>query len=211
MTAIGVEQGHFKTFEAGVAPVTLAGGSIYHRVIAADSGSHPIRWYLYDPSALAEEAKTLKLPPDWIDAVYDALLNVNPFIPEFETLSQSQDDTESLAIQLQYPAHVTANEVAAVVSLDPAGEPSPRTFVIRRKGGKDQFLDHTSPLIEPMHYVLLFPHGTLGWFPKRLNTKGKSLSQQRWFRSRFFLNAERLSVFSRLTGDLFFNAANRSN
>jgi hypothetical protein len=41
--------------------------------------------------------------------------------------------------------------------------------MIKRKGVDEPvFLDLLSLLTEPLHYLLLLPHGTMGWSPSRL-------------------------------------------
>jgi hypothetical protein len=107
------------------------------------------------------------------------------------------------ALFVVLPHTISRGEIAAVISLAAACPPTPHIIVIRRKGETiHHFLPLSSPYIEPLHYVLLFPYGDLGWFPGRLDSRGNKFSQSRWFRSCFFINAEQLSVFSRLTGKL---------
>jgi hypothetical protein len=58
--------------------------------------------------------------------------------------------------------------------------------------------------VEPLHFLLLLPEGTLGWSPSRQTQDKKKFSQARWYRTRFFMNAEQMSTFSRLTGNFSF-------
>jgi hypothetical protein len=73
--------------------------------------------------------------------------------------------------------------------------------VIQRKGAdRPIFLDILSPFVEPLHYLLLLPNGTMGWSTERRTPDGKKFSQACWYRTRYYMNAEQMSKFSRLTG-----------
>jgi hypothetical protein len=203
MTALGVYDGDFMHFDSGVSAVTLSGGRTYHRMIPATEGQHAIRWFIYDPSTFFSQAKERNIPHNWIESAQQGLRRINPYVQNLDCLRVKSDDESDLALHLDLPHQISRDEIAAVVSLAPACPPTPRTIVIRRKGETvHHFLPLSSPYVEPLHYVLLFPYGDLGWFPGRSNSNGNSFSQSRWFRSRFFINAEQLSMFSRLTGEI---------
>jgi hypothetical protein len=141
----------------------------------------------------------LQIPQAWINSALAGLERVNPFILELENMN-AYDGDEDIALHLQYSDANPSAEIAAIISLAPAALPTRRKLVIRKKGADTPiFLDLFSPFVEPLHYLLLLPHGTLGWSPNRLNAAGNKFSQARWHRSRFFLNAEQMSIFSRLT------------
>lgn len=188
-------------FDTGIAAVTLAGGRTYHRILPAHEGQHAIRWFIHDPSTLFAKGDEQSIPNTWIDSVLQGLRRVNPFVGKLERMRTS---TESdLALHLEHSDAITSNEIAAVISLAPASPPSRRKIVIKKKGETNaRFLDLLSPFVEPLHYVLLLPHGTLGWSPNRLTCNQTKFSQARWYRTRFFMNAEQMSIFSRLTGHL---------
>lgn len=201
LTALGVHDGDFMHFPSGISCVTLAGGRTYHRIIPAEEGAHPIRWFLHDPWALFKNGSDNSISNDWVHSALAGLERVNPFIKELENLSVYDDDDE-MALTLENPSSITTNEVAAVVSLAPASAPTRRKIVIRRKGETNHiFLDLLSPFVEPLHYLMLLPYGTLGWSTDCRNAAGKPFSQARWYRTRFFMNAEQMSYFSRLTGE----------
>jgi hypothetical protein len=202
LTAIGVYDGDFMKFPDGIAAVTLAGGRTYHRMLPAHEGQHAIRWFLHDPWAIFMKGAEFDIPNSWIHSTLAGLERVNPFIAELENLN-IYDDSDDIALHIEHADSIT-NEIAAIVSLAPASPPSRRKLVIKRKGGDGPvFLDLLSPLVEPLHYLLLLPHGTLGWSPSRLTSDGKKFSQARWYRTRFFMNAQQMSKFSRLTGEKF--------
>ena len=205
LTALGVYDGDFMKFPTGVSAVTLAGGRTYHRILPAHEGQHAIRWFIHDPFALFAKGTDMEIPYHWINSALAGLERVNPFISELENLN-AYDDDDDIALHLQYSDAGPSSEIAAIVSLAPAALPTRRKLVIKRKGtDAPVFLDLFSPFVEPLHYLLLLPYGTLGWSPDRVNAAGKKFSQARWYRTRFFLNAEQMSTFSRLTGEFSFH------
>jgi hypothetical protein len=168
-------------------------------MLPAHEGQHAIRWFIHDPWAMFDKGTEFDIPHSWISSTLAGLERVNPFIAELEKLNVYDDD-DDIALHIEHSDSIS-NEVAAVISLAPASPPSRRKLVIKRKGVDEPvFLDLLSPLTEPLHYLLLLPHGTMGWSPSRLTSNGKKFSQARWYRTRFFMNAEQMSTFSRLTG-----------
>lgn len=164
MTAPGVYDGDFKHFNSGVAAVTLAGGRTYHRMIPATEGEHAIRWFIYDPSVLFSCGVQFNIPQSWIKSAIQGLERVNPYVRHLDRLRvMSENSDYELALHLDLPERIPQDEITAVISLAPACPPTSRTIVIRRKGETvHRFLPLTSPYVEPLHYVLLFPFGDLG-------------------------------------------------
>jgi hypothetical protein len=206
LTALGVFDGDFMKFSPGVSAVTLNGGRTYHRMLRAHEGEHAIRWFIHDPLAMFTKGTSMDIPSQWVDTTLAGLERVNPYISQLEDLNVYDDD-DDIALHLEYADASQDSEIAAIVSLAPAALPTRRKLVIQRKGAdKPVFLDLFWPYVEPLHYLLLFPYGTLGWSPSRLNAAGKKFSQARWYRTRFFMNAEQFSIFSRLTGRRYASA-----
>ena len=203
LTAIAVHDGDFMKFGPGISAVTLNGGRTYHRILSAREGQHAIRWFIHDPSAFLQQGSKFDIPQTWIDATLAGLNRVNPFIKELKHLRASNED-DNLALHIEQ-SDTNIHEIAAIISLAPASPPSRRKLVIQRKGNdKPIYLDILSPFVEPLHYLLLLPEGTLGWSPSRLTQDNKKFSQMRWYRTRFFMNAQQMSTFSRLTGNFSF-------
>jgi hypothetical protein len=195
-------------WEEGISAVTLKGGRTYHRLIPAEEGEHAIRWFLYDPMAIHTAGVKHDLPHGWLQRILTGLRNTNPFINQLENLAVAAavSDDKELSLQLDEPNEVTSNDIAAIVSLAPASKPTRRKIVIRRTGETEhRFLDLLSPYVEPLHYLLLLPYGTLGWSPGRTTNNGAKFSQMHWYRTRFFMNAEQMCTFSRPTGQLNIN------
>ncbi|KAJ7934084.1 hypothetical protein B0H13DRAFT_1855559 [Mycena leptocephala] len=66
LTAIGVYDGDFMKFPAGIASVTLAGGRTYHRILPAHEGQHAIRWFIHDPWGMIMKGAEFEIPHTWI-------------------------------------------------------------------------------------------------------------------------------------------------
>ncbi|KAJ6449547.1 hypothetical protein C8R45DRAFT_1114600 [Mycena sanguinolenta] len=141
LTALGVYDGDFMKFPD------------------AHEGQHAIRWFIHDPNTLFTQGEDQNIPRAWIDSVLAGLRRVNPFINKLESL-RTADDESDLALHLEPSEAATSNQIAAIVSLAPASPPARRKIIIRKKGKAEaQFLDLLSPFVEPLHYLLLLPHG----------------------------------------------------
>jgi hypothetical protein len=207
LTAMGVDNGSFLHWSTGKAAVTLAGGRTYHRILPSHEGEHAIRWFLYDMQALRENANQQKLPESWIAAALAGLRRVNPFVERLEQLAVAGAEGGDLALHLDIPDTMSSAPLAAVVSIAPACKPTPRKYLIRYKGETEhRFLPNTSPLIEPLHYPMLLPHGTLGWSIGRTGPSGQVFTQMRWYRTRFFMHEEQFARLCRLSGEPSVNS-----
>lgn len=88
---------------------------------------------------------------------------------------------------------------------------NPRSVVIRRKGHRQpEFLNILSRHYEPLHYVIFFPHGDIGWGITPIDGI-PHLSQVDWYRSRLLAdNDERFSIFGRLTCEYLVDMYSRT-
>jgi hypothetical protein len=201
LTAMGIDNGSWKKFNSGLSAVTLDGGRTYHRLIPAEEGEHPLRWFVYDMPTLHKQGQELQLRDSWVAAALAGLRRVNPFVNKLENLARLQTIGDNLALHLDFPSSVSPLDVAAVVSLAPVGIPGPRKYFIRLKGEREhRYLPSISPLKEPLHYPMLLPFGTRGWSPDIRTPTGGKFSEARWYRTRFFMNAAQMCKLSRLTG-----------
>jgi hypothetical protein len=171
LTAIGVYNGDFMKFEPRVSAVTLAGGRTYYRLLPAHEGQHAICWFIHDPAGMFTKGMELDIPRSWINSTLTGLQRVNPFIDKLENLAKIHNDNDNIVLQIEYSDR--SDDLEAINSLAPASLPSPRKLVIHRKGeDRAVFLNHFSPLVEPLHYLLLLPDGTLGWSVARRTRDG---------------------------------------
>ncbi len=151
-------------FKSDVATVTLNGGHTYHCLILAQEGQHAIRWFLHEPGQRYLQGAEQSIPKDWIDAELADLQQVNPFVKELQNLQMHND--KQMALYIEEPSSIIGSDVTAIISLSPNAPPSRRTIVIKCVSeDRHRFLDLLSPYIEPLHYMLFFPYGTLGWAP----------------------------------------------
>jgi hypothetical protein len=162
LTAIAVHDGDYMKFGPGISAVTLNGGRTYHRILSAREGQHAIRWFIHDPSAFFEQGQKFEIPRAWIDANLAGLNRVNTFVKKLQHL-QASNRNDTIASYIEQSDTNTQEIAAAIISLSPAPPPSRRKLVIQRKGNdKPIYLDILSPFVEPLHYLLLLPEGTLG-------------------------------------------------
>lgn len=138
-------------------------GRVYHRIRPTHRNS-AIRWLLFDAFIANTPYPDLAatLPPEWIPAVQEALLAVNPFVHalrHLSTITSLQCPSAQLILVDSGP------EIAALMSLNNTArtEVCPRQLTISRSNGRTQSIPTTSQLWEPLAYPLFFPHGTLGW------------------------------------------------
>ncbi|PPR07149.1 hypothetical protein CVT24_010778 [Panaeolus cyanescens] len=88
------------------------------------------------------------------------------------TNAQSANSTHIHDPRLYRPP--TADEVALIYPEDPSAEW--RDIVLRRRSGRLERISECHPAYKPLQYVLLFPYGETGWFPKLeiQNTRNRS-------------------------------------
>jgi hypothetical protein len=139
-------------------------GRVYHCVRPTHVNS-AVRWLLYDGFMhnIPHADWAAMLPAGWIEAMREALLQVNPFATALRHLSFiSTFQCPNAALVLQDSG---TSEIAAIMSFDnmTLTEVKARRLVISRENGLNQAIPTVSRLWEPLAYPLLFPHGTLGW------------------------------------------------
>lgn len=189
-------------------------GKVYHRVRPSHQNSG-IRWILYDgflASSPPFSAIAATIPPDWIQAIQSALLQLNPIvrcIRTFSTMSVTESDTR---IVLDGPN--PTNEIAAIMNFDNTIQSEVRShclITIRQNDEGIHPVAITSRLWEPLAYPLFFPSGTLGWgingSVRDLRHSGQhdhgpdadSATTQIWHYRARLLREPRFQIFGRLT------------
>jgi len=90
-------------------------------------------------------------------------------------------------------------DFAAVMHAANLTDINPRSVIIRRRGHRQpEFLNILSRHYEPLHYILFFPHGEMGWGITPIDGV-PNLSQVDWYRSRLLADDEdHFSLFGRL-------------
>ncbi|KAF7150518.1 hypothetical protein RHSIM_Rhsim02G0093600 [Rhododendron simsii] len=137
--------------------------------------------YIYDPeSALnARNNRNPHLRRDVLKTIQDCLLTFNPF-PEkflraFEILNQSESVGQNLPAYLHYSSSThrrrynlpTADVIAIILPGDRTEKSGMRVIVLHLRGNNGLMrVNECHPASLPLHYVLLFPRGELGWEPE---------------------------------------------
>jgi hypothetical protein len=107
-------------------------------------------------------------------ALQTILTNCNPYIQLYKSareILEEQPNHSHLTLRLHFDAQKdqrcynapTSSEIAALL-LGPADQPHDnQDIILYLRGGGVHRIDEGSPYYTPLHYVLLFPRGDLGW------------------------------------------------
>lgn len=159
-------------------------GRVYHRIcpILPAQGQQPAfaQIYIHDPAAQIRDRRSYfeDLDPFVLEGLQQMLLEVNPFAATlqsvFERLRNNPDVDLSIRISgdvsredHQYAAP-SAAEVAVIIpgDLDSEQATAHRDVMYITKEGESHYINETHLFYDPLHYVLLFPRGELGWHPR---------------------------------------------
>ncbi|KAF7126784.1 hypothetical protein RHSIM_Rhsim11G0010600 [Rhododendron simsii] len=160
-------------------------GELRHRVgsLLAQQGNDAkyAQLYIFDPASALEvrNRNNEHLRRDVLKIIQDTLLQVNPFVDKFR---QTYAILEQLDVVGQtLPAHLhysfskdqrtynlpTTDEIAVVIPGDGSKASGMRDIVLHLRGDNQLMqINECHPAYLPLHYVLLFPHGELGWEPE---------------------------------------------
>ena len=141
-------------------------GRVYHRVRPSHLNS-AVHWFLYDGflrDNIPHSEWAAMIPPDWIDAMENSLLQHNSFVQSLCFLS-SIDPNRCPEAHLAIKDSGSTSEIAAIMNYANTthNEARSRNMVLIRHDGENQNISTISRLWEPLAYPLLFPHATLGW------------------------------------------------
>lgn len=194
-------------------------GRLYHRIYSVDAPGEAWgqgdarRWvnhcklWLSDPQERRNLAEGRDLRPAIIDAATSFLLANNPFVAQYRMLNDVDAATAHLDFEVTSRAthgpvlgdRNPGVEVHAAISTDERLNYGPRRLSVWRHGdNRWTTIDSFSPLLEPLQYPLLYPHGDVGWFTNRLDRNGKKLSLLDYTRC-LLLSEPRFSDIGRLS------------
>src|SRR5882724_2144646 len=155
-------------------------GELYHQLgaLLPDENRSPsyAQLYLYDPAEASQFPLTRNnhLDANTISDLQDMMLEHNPFVGIFrqgQEILWEQSEDNHLHVRLTYKAHTdphrynlpTSDEIAVILPGDGTPEGDKCDIILCRKGGGLKRISECHPTYSPLHYVLLFPKGELGW------------------------------------------------
>ncbi|KAJ1521755.1 hypothetical protein ONE63_003390 [Megalurothrips usitatus] len=179
-------------------------GRMYHRIYSLGSRGQSFRTrgrqqqfinhcrlYIDDGAERLAISEGRGLSGVIVSAAQRYLENVSPFVRQFRVLGQEPSanarlDFEVTERRTHGPALGDRNrgvEVQAVINTDEAVAGGPRKLSVwRREDVAPTTIDVFSPLMEPLQYPLLYPHGTAGWHFNKLDRQGRKMTQYRYSR-----------------------------
>ncbi|XP_058225284.1 uncharacterized protein LOC131334340 [Rhododendron vialii] len=137
--------------------------------------------YIYDPASALEvrNRRNQQLRKDVLQTIQETLLQVNPFVDKFRQayaiLDQLDITEQTLPAHLHYNSSKdrrrynlpTSDEIAVVIPGDGSKASGMRDIVLHLRGDNQLMqINECHPAYLPLHYVLLFPRGELGWEPE---------------------------------------------
>ncbi|XP_026435826.1 uncharacterized protein LOC113333615 [Papaver somniferum] len=180
--------------------------------------------YIYDPSfaLFVRGERNPELNMNVLQTIQNTMLQFNVFYTKYRQayaiLDQMSPIDQNIRVSLQYNKSTdirrynlpTADEIAVIVPEITYKEIGVRDIILhlRENNGLKQ-ISECHPAYLPLHYVLLFPFGELGWSPTmrqwdavtQTYTKTK-LSQMEYYSYRIFEHTEEYSTILR-AGKLF--------
>ncbi|KAI3985006.1 hypothetical protein MKX01_004774, partial [Papaver californicum] len=134
------------------------------------------------------------LDEEILKIIQDVLLTNNAFVQKYkhayEILKEVPPTEKDIYVSLQYKSDKdkgrynlpTVDEVFVILPGDGTIQSVVRDIVLHLKGGRHlERIDECHPTYLPLHYVLLFPYGELGWDPNMLrwNVEFKKATEKR--------------------------------
>lgn len=180
--------------------------------------------YIYDPDSALEvrSRRNPQLRRDVLQTIQGCLSEVNAFVGKYRQayaiLNQIASTGRHLPAHLHYSSATdrrrfnlpTTDEVAIVIPGDGTESSGMRDIILHLEGNNELMqINECHPAYLPLHYVLLFPRGELGWEPglkqwdKRHNQpSSERMTQMQYYSYRLF---ERLTEYSTILrgGKLF--------
>ena len=153
------------------------------------------------------------IPQHWITLLRECFLRINPLTRSIRSLHDLQlEDPDNFATASVIVRDAGASEIAALMCYDNTtlSEVVPRSLVISRQNGRDQYIPTVSRLWEPLAYPLFFPFGTLGWglvgstrdpAQQYTNTDFNAPTTQIWHYRARLLREPLFQIFGRLTNE----------
>lgn len=210
-TSLGVDMDDRDIVGHGPSSFTIH-GELRHRTgsLQHNPEGHPVfsQLYIYDPSA-AMAFRRLRNPDlnsDVLNIIQSVMLSHNRFAKDYcyaheilerTSLAIGPDANVNILAYLHYTSDKdkrrynlpSADEIAVIIPGDGSEPVAMRDIVLHlREGNGLRQISELHPAYLPLHYVLFFPHGELGWAPdvQRQTTGGGRMSQMDFYSYMFF-------------------------
>ena len=196
----------------GWQPSVIFQGRVEHRVgpLLPAEGQDPRYAQLYVQDSALETSlrfRNMQLPVSLSNAqkltlgnklemVQQILHDCNPFIQDFKQIMEIPEDEISIGkivISAKNPSGEHSrryNEQTNLKEIRILTNSQPHDLVLQKRGGGLQFVHDMNPKGMPLHFTLLFPHGTYGWDEDVRHVDGKRRVTAREFFT-FHLNLRR--------------------
>ena len=180
----------------GYTPSVIFQGKVHHRVgpLLPCQGETPrfAQLYVFDPALESTRrfenlilpsnlnSEQQKMMQDILFSVQEELHDVNPFIQDFLQIMDIPEEelaNGKIVISARKPTvqdhsrRYNLQSNLQEVSILTNGEPN--DLILQRRGGGLQYISDLNPKGMPLHFTLLFPHGTYGWDQDSKQRDGK--------------------------------------
>ena len=215
-----------RQFEGGFNPNVIFEGKVqqFAGPLQAAEGDKPCfaQLYVHDPSLeTGQRFKNMTIQSSMsssqkrilesvLKTVQEVIHKVNPFVKDFKQIMDIPADElgqGKIVIsakarpngehERRYNAQLNLQEVSILTNSEP------HDLVLQQRGGELQTISDLNPKGMPLHFTLLFPHGTYGWDLTMKHTDGKRRVTTREFYVFHLNQREFLTDFIHLAGRLF--------
>ena len=189
-------KGKTRTFGGGFTPSIVYEGRVSYLAgpLQAAEGEKPCfaQLYVHDPSletglrlsgmtiAAGTSEKQRKILQQVLVKVQSDLHKYNPFVRDFKQIvDMDEAELGQGKIVISAKARPTGeherryNDQLNLQEVSILTNSQPHDLVLQCRGGKLQNISDLNPKGMPLHFTLLFPHGTYGWDPSKLHRDGK--------------------------------------
>lgn len=197
----------------GPKPFTIH-GELRHRTgaLLPNEGQEPVysQLYIYDPitTLTSRDRQNPHLDPEVLKIIQDTLHQYNPFVSTFrnahQVLAENAAGHTNIKAHLHYDSKtdrrrynlpsVSMDEIAIILPGEGGKADYMRDIVLYLKDGNELMrISECHPAYLPLHYVMFFPNGELGWAPEMMQwdvannrLTDKRLTQMQYYSYRIF-------------------------
>lgn len=181
---------------AGPPAVTIT-GQTYHLICDTEYTDHSIHWFLYNKAEHIQKATQFSAHAFVMQVIVNDLWDINPYV---DCLHHFHNILCHRSCLLELQDFTSNSDFAVVMHASNSTSINLWSIVIWCHGNQQpQFINILCHHYEPLHYVLLFPHGEIGWGSSKIPNV-PHLSQIDWYCSCLLVNNNGcFSLFGHLT------------